>query len=111
MIPPGALPRTPEYLDKGKSGGLFRAGLRCWRGPVGKEGKQAGEAVLPALVAGGAQGGEVVGPVVSVRMGRADGGAEKVKVDAVHGLRPVCGSGFKAAMKHGKIRIRKILGT
>ena len=93
----------------GKSGGVF--GLRRERATVSEQGAQPGNAVKPALAAGGAQGFQMLGPVVGVRVIAPGGGAEEVEVDAVHGLRPVCGSCFTSAMKRGTIRIRKIHGT
>ena len=95
----------------GKSGLGIGARVRGGRGAVGDQGAEAGEAVLPALAAGSAELGQVRLAVVGVGVRLARGGAEEVEVDAVHGLRPVCGSGFELAMKRGTIRIRKILGT
>lgn len=56
---------------------------------VGEEGAKAREALQPALAADGAQVGQVLGPVVGMRVSRAGGGMKKVEVDAMHGLRPV----------------------
>lgn len=95
----------------GKSGDLFGAGLRCGCAMLVEECAQAGEAVQPALMAGFAQVGQMVRLVVGMAVRRADGGAEKVEVDAVHGLRPNLGSCFMNVMKCGIFRIRKFLGT
>jgi hypothetical protein len=96
----------------GKSGEAFGAGLRYRRGTTGGKGAEAGEAVPPALVAGGAQVGQMRMPVVGMCFIVAGGcGAKKVEVDAVHGLRPICSIRFQLAMKRGRFRIRKILGT
>ncbi|MBN8631235.1 MAG: hypothetical protein J0L76_10315 [Rhodobacterales bacterium] len=46
----------------------------------------------PPLTARFAQGGEVFGPVLRMRVAR--GGAEKIEVDAVHGFRPNLGCPF-----------------
>jgi hypothetical protein len=52
------------------------------------------------------------GTVMGIRLVMAGGsGAEEVEVDAVHGLRPRCSVCFQLATKHGRFRIRKILGT
>jgi hypothetical protein len=95
----------------GKSGMAFGVGLRGLRGAAGDKGVEPGDAALPALATGGAQVGKMCIPVVGVGVSLTGGGAEKVEIDAVHGLRPVSRSGFKDAMKRGTIRIRKILGT
>ena len=55
----------------------------------GQDRTEAHEAVQPALAAGGAPGGKMVRKVVGMRVRRAGGGAEKVEVYAVHGLRPI----------------------
>jgi hypothetical protein len=73
---------------------LLGAGPRDRCGAEGEEAAQSGEAVVPALAAGGAVLGEKVRAVVGVRVLRAAvgmmrAGAEKVEVDAVHGFRPV----------------------
>jgi hypothetical protein len=56
---------------------------------VGEQRPKPGEAVLPALTTGGAQGVEVRVPVMGMGVSLTRGGAKKVKVDAVHDLRPV----------------------
>jgi hypothetical protein len=77
----------------------------------GQDRTEAHEAVQPALAAGGAEVSQMVGPMVTMWVSPAGSGAEEVEVDAVHGLRPICGSCFQHASKHGTIRIRKILET
>jgi hypothetical protein len=79
---------------------------------TGEEGAEARQAAQPTLASGDAQVGQMLCPVVGMRVRVVAGSCTKeVEVDAVHGLRPICRFGFKEAMKRGTIRIRKILGT
>ena len=109
--PRGPAPGPPEYFARSKSGEAFGAGLSGRCGTLGEDRAEAGHAILPALTAGSAQGGQMRGPVVGVRVGLAGGGAEEVEVDAVHGFRPIAVLAFRNAMKHGILRIRIILET
>jgi hypothetical protein len=95
----------------GKSGLVVGAGLRSGCGTVAEPGAQTGDAVQPSLAAGGAQVGHMLDLVVGMRVRVTGNGAEEVKVDAVHGLRPIFRYVFQGAIKRGIIRIRKILGT
>ena len=101
-----------SILAKGKSGVLVRARVRCPDLAQGEKAAQTDDTVQPALASGGAQVGQMLCPVVGMRVRMAVGSsAKEVEIDAVHVLRPICRFGFKDAMKHGTIRIRKILGT
>lgn len=91
---------------------MVGAGFCSEYGALREKRAKPGDAILPALTAGDAQGGQVFVTVMSVRQIVAGGrGAEKVKIDGVHDLRPGIGSCVEIATKHGIFRIRKIYRT